>query len=78
MQIYLIFFSAGSLLPGHTVCPRGSDPFYIVSYYIKWVTSSWTHSSSNAVSQIFENKVMSPFDLSFDGGGGGTKSKKIF
>ena len=25
-----------------TVCPRSSDPFYIVSYYIKWVTTSWT------------------------------------
>ena len=23
----------------HTVCPRSSDPFYIVSYYKKWVTS---------------------------------------
>ena len=29
---------------GGTVCPRGSDPFYIVSYYIKWATTSWTHS----------------------------------
>ena len=28
----------------YTVCPRSSDPFYIVSYYIKWVTTSWTHS----------------------------------
>ena len=27
-----------------TICPRSSDPFYIVSYYIKWVTTSWTHS----------------------------------
>ena len=26
----------------HTVCPRSSDPFYIVTYYIKWVTTSWT------------------------------------
>ena len=23
-----------------TVCPRNSDPFYIVTYYIKWVTTS--------------------------------------
>ena len=22
-----------------TVCPRSSDPFYIVTYYIKWVTT---------------------------------------
>ena len=28
-----------------TVCPRSSDPIYIVSYYIKWVTTSWTHST---------------------------------
>ena len=28
---------------GHTICPGSSDPFYIVSYYIKWVTTSWTH-----------------------------------
>ena len=28
-------------LPG-TVCPRSSDPFYIIPYYIKWVTTSWT------------------------------------
>ena len=27
-----------------TVCPGSSDLFYIVSYYIKWVTTSWTHS----------------------------------
>ena len=26
------------------IYPRSSDPFYIVSYYIKWVTTSWTHS----------------------------------
>ena len=27
-----------------TVCPISSDPFYIVIYYIEWVTNSWTHS----------------------------------
>ena len=26
----------------YTVCPRSSDPFYTVSYFIKWVTTSWT------------------------------------
>ena len=25
-----------------TVCPRSSDPFYIITYYMKWVTTSWT------------------------------------
>ena len=25
------------------VCPRSTYPFYIVSYYTKWVTTSWTY-----------------------------------
>ena len=29
-----------------TVSPRSSDPFYIVTYYIKWVTTSWTDSNT--------------------------------
>ena len=28
-----------------TVCPRRSYQFYIVSYFINWVTTSWTHSN---------------------------------
>ena len=27
-----------------TVCPRSSDPFYIESYNIKWVTTTLTYS----------------------------------
>ena len=27
-----------------TVCPGSSDPFYLVTYFIKWVTTSWTYS----------------------------------
>ena len=27
----------------NTVCPGSSDPFYIVTYYIKCVTTFWTH-----------------------------------
>ena len=26
----------------NTVCPRSSDPFAIVTYSIKYVTTSWT------------------------------------
>ena len=26
-----------------TICQRSSDPFYVVTYYIKWVTTAWTH-----------------------------------
>ena len=29
--------------PPCTKCPRGSDPFHLISYYIKWVTTSWTY-----------------------------------
>ena len=29
-----------------TIYPRSSDPSYIVSYYIKWVTTFWTHSNN--------------------------------
>ena len=31
-----------------TMCPRSSDPFYIVIYYIIWVTTSWTYSMITA------------------------------
>ena len=31
----------------YCVCPRSSDPFYIESYYIKWVTTSWTYYIQN-------------------------------
>ena len=27
-----------------TVCLGSNDPFHIVAYYIKWVTTFWTHS----------------------------------
>ena len=30
------------VVTSYTVCPGSSDPFYIVSYIIKWVTTSWT------------------------------------
>ena len=34
------------LILDNSVCLRSSDPFYISSYYIKWVTSSG-HNSIN-------------------------------
>ena len=40
---------------GLTVRPGSSDPFYIVSYYLKWVTTSWTHSMTYPVLQIMFN-----------------------
>jgi len=29
----------------NTVCPKSIEPFYIVTYYIIWVKTSWTYSS---------------------------------
>ena len=37
----------------YTVCPINSDSFYIVSYYRKWVTTSWTH--RNIRLEIYNN-----------------------
>ena len=28
----------------YILCPRSSDPFDIVTHYIKWITTSWTYS----------------------------------
>ena len=35
-------YLVNSAIKKDTVCPRSSDPFYIVTYCIKWVTTSWT------------------------------------
>ena len=40
-----------------TICPISSDPFYIVTYYIVWVNTSWTHSTR-------EKNVRTDFGLS--------------
>ena len=29
-----------------TACPGSSHPFYVVTYYIKWVSTAWAHSTS--------------------------------
>ena len=42
MQSMVVQFSRAL---NSTICPRSSDPFCIVTYYIKWVTTSWTHST---------------------------------
>ena len=40
-----------------TICPRSSDPFYIVNQCIQWVNTSWTHSSSSLYSGLVLNGV---------------------
>ena len=39
-RIYEYFFNSATV---STICPGSSDPFYIVSYYMKLVTTSWTY-----------------------------------
>ena len=43
-ESFLLQSPALARLTWNAVCPRSSDPFYIVAYYIKWVTTSWTRS----------------------------------
>ena len=45
---YIILFNRND-----TICPRSSYPFYVERYYIKWVTTSWTHSMKIKVYQLF-------------------------
>ena len=40
---FAILLSQYETLATSSVCPGSSDPFYIVTYYIKWVTTSWTY-----------------------------------
>ena len=54
------------LIPGRhgsqdTTCPRSSDPFHIVTYYIKWVTTSWTHRTAKVVYTIGDSIISISF-----------------
>ena len=41
----------------YSECPRSSDPFYIVAYYITGVTTSWTDGTSKLhLHHVFEGK----------------------
>ena len=42
---YLPTFDAMAICT--TVCPGSSDPFYVVTCYIKWVTTSRTYSNND-------------------------------
>ena len=43
-------------LRAYAVCPRSSDPFYVVTYYTEWVTTSWTYS-------MYRNTGFSEIDI---------------
>ena len=44
-KIALYNFGIQHTVKQYTVCPRSLDPFYIVTYYTKWVKTSRTHIS---------------------------------
>ena len=41
---YTLRVHGNKTLDLNTVCPESSDPFYMVTSYIKWFTTSWTDS----------------------------------
>ena len=43
-QMFGLWCESPSQKSRGTICPTSSDPYYIVTYYIEWVTTSWTHS----------------------------------
>ena len=47
-----------------TVCPRSSDPFYIVSDYIKLVTTFWTDSVSEFHWKLVKHIFMANYNSS--------------
>ena len=48
-----------------TICPRSSDPFYVVSCYIKWATTSWTHSSRHFYKKKIGVPMLYPITVFF-------------
>ena len=44
LAVSIIIFVRMCACECFTICPGISDPFYIVGYYIRLVTTSWTHS----------------------------------
>ena len=45
----------------HTVCPRSLDQLYVVTYYIKWVNTSWTN--SNTYMSLLIQRIVGELDL---------------
>ena len=58
-----------------TVCPGGNDSFYIVSYYIKWVTTSWTYSIIEKIHHV--DKKVFFLTFTYEPGSEGVKIDKI-
>ena len=60
VQYEFVSKSIGSVEFWYTICPRSLDTFYIVSYVIKWVKTSWIYSiktPSYSFDQLFLSRV---------------------
>ena len=62
-SVQVQILGTGSRLLGHTVCPRSSDPFYIVTYYIKWVTTSWTYRFISIIPYLRKTVIGRSYEL---------------
>ena len=50
-----------------TVCPRSSYPLYTVIYYIKWVTTCWTYSTSHNKNKTHAAENINTFTNDYHG-----------
>ena len=48
----------------HTICPKSSDSFYKVSYYIKWVTILLGHTVIQSIASTSDLKSVTISDVS--------------
>ena len=51
-MIINIYMCITEIIYTYTVCTTSNDPFYVVTYYKKWVTTSWTYSILYNIFQI--------------------------
>ena len=49
LSIFLHKCASYFRMPSDTVSPRGIWPFYIVTYHMKWSTTSWTDGISTKI-----------------------------
>ena len=57
MSIAMHHVFCSEIMKPCTVCPGSSDPFYIVTYYIKWVTTSWIYCLLNFFKEYIPDKL---------------------
>ena len=63
-SLFILLLILKGDLTAFTVCPRSSDPFYIATYYIEWVTTSWIYSQKKYITNnlIFPTRFLQSFN----------------